>query len=308
MKSSLLFLFYNFINLRFRVFLSDFVEKFADFCVNGIDLTFKLRRRHSQNAEANRRELNKIIRRNDPHSVILADFRYKLFDINVAQLPLLGVNNMNIVKVKSLARISRHLVCIENEHDVIFRIRTVIAKNFHQPLSRRSEVGIGKAFQLVPCKNNIIAVNENIAFAFGHLKIRLIFIILFRRRSVKLIFRLAEFSLHNRGGKGMKCHNLNDRTGLLNGIALVSDDDDVMLITNTGTIIRTHVDEISLIGRTASGVRVMRTGDDVKITGFTVVEKSDEDEAEGTEDAENAETAETTDETATETAEPEANE
>ena len=89
---------------------------------------------------------------------------------------------------------------------------------------------------------------------------------------------------------------------------MVSDDDDVMLITNTGTIIRTHVDEISLIGRTASGVRVMRTGDDVKITGFTVVEKSDEDEADGTEDAENAETAETTDETATETAEPEAHE
>lgn len=35
---------------------------------------------------------------------------------------------------------------------------------------------------------------------------------------------LAEFSLHNRGGKGMKCHNLNDRTGLLNGIALVNDE------------------------------------------------------------------------------------
>ncbi|MGI6196533.1 MAG: DNA gyrase subunit A [Eubacteriales bacterium] len=122
---------------------------------------------------------------------------------------------------------------------------------------------------------------------------------------------LAEFSLHNRGGKGMKCHNLNDRTGLLNGIALVSDDDDVMLITNTGTIIRTHVDEISLIGRTASGVRVMRTGDDVKITGFTVVEKSDEEEAEdpeGTENAENPENADISPETADETAEPEANE
>ena len=126
---------------------------------------------------------------------------------------------------------------------------------------------------------------------------------------------LAEFSLHNRGGKGMKCHNLNDRTGLLNGIALVNDEDDVMLITNTGTIIRTHVDEISLIGRTASGVRVMRTGNDVKITGFTVVEKSDEDEAgadgESTENAENPESAEipaeVSDETA-ETAETEENE
>ena len=84
-----------------------------------------------------------------------------------------------------------------------------------------------------------------------------------------------------------------------------------MLITNTGTIIRTHVDEISLIGRTASGVRVMRTGDDVKITGFTVVEKSDEEEAEnleGTENAENPENADISPETADETADPEANE
>lgn len=87
---------------------------------------------------------------------------------------------------------------------------------------------------------------------------------------------LSEFSLHNRGGKGMKCHNLTDKTGLLNGVALVNDDDDVMLITNTGTIIRTHVSEISTIGRSASGVRVMRTSDDVKITNFAVVEKSEE--------------------------------
>lgn len=89
---------------------------------------------------------------------------------------------------------------------------------------------------------------------------------------------LSEFSLHNRGGKGMKCHNLTERTGLLNGVALVGDDDDVMLITNTGTIIRTHVNEISVIGRTASGVRVMRTGEDVQITNFTPVEKSEEQE------------------------------
>ncbi len=89
---------------------------------------------------------------------------------------------------------------------------------------------------------------------------------------------LSEFSLHNRGGKGMKCHNLNERTGLLNGVALVNEDDDVMLITNTGIIIRTRVSEISLIGRTAAGVRVMRTGDDVQITNFTVVAKSEDAE------------------------------
>ncbi|MBP5245081.1 MAG: DNA gyrase subunit A [Clostridia bacterium] len=104
---------------------------------------------------------------------------------------------------------------------------------------------------------------------------------------------LSEYTVHNRGGKGMKCHNLTEKTGLLNGIALVDDENDVMLITNTGTIIRTHVSGISVIGRTASGVRVMRTGDDVSITNFTVVEKNDD------EDAEDAETsAENADETA----------
>ena len=102
---------------------------------------------------------------------------------------------------------------------------------------------------------------------------------------------LSEFSLHNRGGKGMKCHNLNEKTGKLNGIALVNDDDDVMLITNTGTIIRTHVDEISVIGRTASGVRVMRTGEDVLITNFTVVEKSEEQEDSASDNADDEITA-----------------
>jgi DNA gyrase subunit A len=105
---------------------------------------------------------------------------------------------------------------------------------------------------------------------------------------------LSEYTVHNRGGKGMKCHNLNEKTGLLNGIALVDDENDVMLITNTGTIIRTHVSGISVIGRTASGVRVMRTGDDVSITSFTVVEKNDEEDTEGTENEADAEISEET--------------
>lgn len=100
---------------------------------------------------------------------------------------------------------------------------------------------------------------------------------------------LSEYSLHNRGGKGMKCHNLTEKTGLLNGIALVNEDDDVMLITNTGVIIRTRVSEISVIGRTAAGVRVMRTGEDVLITNFAVVEKQDEPEETEITEGENGE-------------------
>ena len=70
----------------------------------------------------------------------------------------------------------------------------------------------------------------------------------------------------------------------------VNEEDDVMLITNTGIIIRTRISEISVIGRTAAGVRVMRTGEDVLITNFTVVEKQEQ-----AEEAISGETAETTD-------------
>jgi DNA gyrase subunit A len=71
---------------------------------------------------------------------------------------------------------------------------------------------------------------------------------------------------------------------MLAGIDVVSDEDDVMLITNTGMIIRTRVSEISVYSRTAAGVRVMRIGDDMKIVSFTRVDKQEEQEnAEGEE-------------------------
>ena len=86
---------------------------------------------------------------------------------------------------------------------------------------------------------------------------------------------LAEYTLHNRGGKGMKCHNLNDKTGLLCGMALVGEDDDIMIITAEGMIIRTHASEVSVIGRSAAGVRVIRLNENNLVTNFTVVEKEE---------------------------------
>ena len=65
---------------------------------------------------------------------------------------------------------------------------------------------------------------------------------------------------------------------MLAGIQAVSDEDDVMLITNTGMIIRTRVNEISVYSRTAAGVRVMRIGEDMKIVSFTRVDKQEEQE------------------------------
>ncbi len=107
--------------------------------------------------------------------------------------------------------------------------------------------------------------------------------------------KISDFPIHNRGGKGVTCHKASDKLGMLAGIDVVSDEDDVMLITNTGMIIRTRVSEISVYSRTAAGVRVMRIGEDMKIMSFTRVDKQEEQEnAEGEENiqAEGAESTE----------------
>lgn len=89
---------------------------------------------------------------------------------------------------------------------------------------------------------------------------------------------VSEFPIHNRGGKGVTCHKVSDKVGLLAGIAAVDENDDVMLITNTGMIIRTRAEEISVYSRTASGVRVMRLADEgMKIVSFTRVDKQEDD-------------------------------
>ena len=65
-------------------------------------------------------------------------------------------------------------------------------------------------------------------------------------------------TMRNRGGYGVVCHRLTEKTGKLAGLAVASDEDDLMLITDTGTIIRTPVRFISSYSRTAGGVILMR--------------------------------------------------
>ncbi len=94
--------------------------------------------------------------------------------------------------------------------------------------------------------------------------------------------KLTEFEnfrlMKNRGGLGVTCHNLTDKTGKLAGIASVKCDDDIMLITDAGTIIRTHVSDINIYSRTASGVIVMRLPEDRRIVNFAKVAHVDIEE------------------------------
>ena len=83
-------------------------------------------------------------------------------------------------------------------------------------------------------------------------------------------------TMRNRGGLGVICHNLTEKTGLLAGIATVDEQDDIMMITDQGTIVRTPVADINIYSRSASGVIVMRLGEGQKLVTFTKVAREDE--------------------------------
>lgn len=87
---------------------------------------------------------------------------------------------------------------------------------------------------------------------------------------------IAEFSPQNRGGKGVICYKCTDKTGLLVGAKLVDDSREIMLITTGGIVIRMFVDDISVIGRNTSGVKLMSIDQDsdIKVASIAKVRES----------------------------------
>ena len=111
--------------------------------------------------------------------------------------------------------------------------------------------------------------------------------------------RISEFKLQLRGGKGLLCYNVTEKTGNLVGMKLLDDGRDIMLITNEGILIRMGVDDISVIGRNTSGVKLMSidADSDVRVASIAKVrESSRQDEEENVEDPENPENEDTTEE------------
>ncbi len=91
---------------------------------------------------------------------------------------------------------------------------------------------------------------------------------------------IDEFTLQNRGGSGIICHKLSEKTGMLAGIDIVNPTDDIMIITESGMIIRTRSSDINIIGRNTSGVIVMRLKDDDRVMSFAKIKQSEEEPAE----------------------------
>ncbi|WP_032909715.1 DNA gyrase subunit A [Streptococcus sanguinis] len=88
----------------------------------------------------------------------------------------------------------------------------------------------------------------------------------------------SEYPTKGRGGKGIKTANITDKNGPLAGLMTVTGEEDLMIITNTGVIIRTSVANISQTGRSTMGVKVMRLDQNAQIVTFTSVEADDKED------------------------------
>ena len=87
---------------------------------------------------------------------------------------------------------------------------------------------------------------------------------------------ISEFTAQNRGGKGVLCYKITDKTGDIVGAKIVKDEHDLMIITNEGIVIRISVDDISVIGRNTSGVKLMAIDQDSDIRVASIAKVRDD--------------------------------
>ncbi|MBE5882240.1 MAG: DNA gyrase subunit A [Lachnospiraceae bacterium] len=82
---------------------------------------------------------------------------------------------------------------------------------------------------------------------------------------------LDEFTVQKRGGKGVKCYKITDKTGYVVGVKGVNDDHEIMMITNEGIIIQIRMEDVSTLGRITSGVKLINLADNVKVAKIAKV-------------------------------------
>ena len=99
---------------------------------------------------------------------------------------------------------------------------------------------------------------------------------------------ISEFTSQNRGGKGVKCYKITEKTGNVIGAKAVNEENEIMMITTEGIIIRLQCADISILGRITSGVKLINLSEGVTVASFAKVREKDEDKKpeEVTEDAE----------------------
>lgn len=92
---------------------------------------------------------------------------------------------------------------------------------------------------------------------------------------------LNEFTAQIRGGKGVKCYKIMEKTGNVVGVKILNKENEILLINTEGIVIRIACEDISILGRVTSGVKLMDVGEDIKVASIARVKeesnKSDED-------------------------------
>ena len=91
---------------------------------------------------------------------------------------------------------------------------------------------------------------------------------------------IPEFTVQNRGGKGLRCYKITEKTGYVVGAKIVSADEEIMMITTEGIVIRMKSDTISVIGRNTSGVKLMNidADSDIKVARVAKVKQTEPEE------------------------------
>ena len=90
---------------------------------------------------------------------------------------------------------------------------------------------------------------------------------------------VGEFACQNRGGKGVKCYKITEKTGNVIGAKAVNEDNEIMMITTEGIIIRLQCSDISILGRITSGVKLINLSEGVTVASFAKVREKEEDQA-----------------------------
>ena len=107
---------------------------------------------------------------------------------------------------------------------------------------------------------------------------------------------MDEFNAQNRGGKGIKCYKITEKTGNVIGAKAVNEENEVMLITNEGIIIRIPCNGISIVGRIASGVKLMNVDSDNVVVASIAKVRGQDDSGEEVPDQEESEQQESSQE------------
>ena len=96
----------------------------------------------------------------------------------------------------------------------------------------------------------------------------------------------SEYPVKGRGGKGIKTANITEKNGPLAGVTVVNGDEDIMLITSAGVMIRFDVDDVSQTGRATLGVRLIKVDDGAQVASITAVPKANDEDEEATDEKE----------------------